>query len=126
MMRITFAIATKDNTVRFSAVSDRGYRIRVPAVDLCQYGFHFWIAQLVFGVPPIKRAQRFIERIVGLFRFGDQAQSKLMYKPRFGSSIGRRVSRFLAPLQKTLGVSERTFLLRITSDWKKENLRLNF
>ena len=77
---------------------------RVPSVDLCQHGFHFWIARLVFRIPPIKRAQRFIERIVGLFRFGDQTQSKLMHEPRIGSRIAGRIDRFLAPLQKTLRV----------------------
>jgi hypothetical protein len=75
-MRIAFAIDPEHNSVCI------WLRIGVPAVDLCQHGFHFWIAQLVFGVPPVERAQWFIERIVGFFRFGDQAQSKLMHKPR--------------------------------------------
>src|SRR5437867_6149605 len=99
---------------------------RIPAVDFCQHGFHFWIARLVFGIPPIERAQRFIERIVGLFGFIDQAQSKLMHKPRLGSSIARRVNRFLTPLQKTLRVGERAFLFRMPRRWKKKNFGLDF
>src|SRR5206468_10954661 len=104
VMRIAFAIDTEHDSVTPAGVTASGYsgvRIRVPAVDFCQHGFHFWIAQLVFEVPPVKRAQRLIKRIVRLFRFGDQAQSKLMYKPRLRSRIARRVNRFLAPLQKT-------------------------
>src|SRR5438874_2125237 len=119
-MRIPCAIDAENNSICSWLRSD------VPAVDLCQYGFHLWIAQLVFGVPPVKRAQRFIERIVGLFRFGDQAQSKLMHKPRFGSSIAGRINSFLTPLQKTLRVSERAFLFRMPCRWKKKNFRLDF
>src|SRR5438094_3996932 len=73
VMRIPFAIDTENNSVILLFCSwtlDVGrwafgvFLIlkRVPAVDLCQYGFHFWIAQLVVGVPPVKRAQRLIER----------------------------------------------------------------
>ena len=85
-MRIAGAIDTEHDALIPAGVTDPGYRIRVPAINLCQHSFHFWIAQLVLGVPPVKRPQGFIERIVGLFRFDDQAQSKLMYKPRFRSS----------------------------------------
>src|SRR5437870_8531867 len=61
VMQIAFAIDTEHDSVC------GGLRSGVPAVDLCQYRLHFWIAQLVFVVPPVKRAQRIIERIVGLF-----------------------------------------------------------
>ena len=36
----------------------------VPAVDLGEHGFHLRIAQVIFGVPPIQRAQWLVERIV--------------------------------------------------------------
>src|SRR6266478_9659253 len=71
---------------------------RVPAVDFCQHGFHFWIAQLVFWVPPVKRAQRLIEGITRLFRFCDQTHSELMHEPTFGARIARWIDCFLAPL----------------------------
>src|SRR5439155_6296711 len=102
------------------------YRIRITAVEYSQHSYHFWNDQLVYAIPPVKRAQWLIERIVRLFRFGDQAQSKLMHKPRLGSSIARRVNRFLAPLQKTLRVGERAFLFRMSRRWKKKNFRLDF
>ena len=99
---------------------------RVPSVDLRQHGFHFWIAQFVFRVPPVKRAQRFIERIVRLLRLRNETQSELMHEPRVGSSIAGRINRFLAPLQKPLRVCERACLFRVPSRWKKENFRVDF
>ena len=36
----------------------------VPAVDLGEHGLHLRIAQVIFRVPPIQRAQRLVERIV--------------------------------------------------------------
>src|SRR4029453_16093403 len=108
MMWITFAIDTQDDPLRI------WLRSGVPAVDLRQHRFHLWIAQLVFRVPPVKRTQWFVERIVGVFRFGNETQAKLMHKPRIGSSITGRVNCFLTPLQKTLRVGERAFLFRVT------------
>src|SRR5205823_598809 len=78
VMRLAFAVDIEHDSLCV------WLRSRVPAVDLCQDGFHFGIAQLVFGVPPIKRVQRLIEQVLRLFCFGNQTQSKLMYKPRFG------------------------------------------
>src|SRR5207237_9775528 len=101
-------------------------RVRVPTVDLGQHGFHFWIAMLVFGVPPVERAQWFIDWIVGFLCFADQAQSKLMHEPSFRSCVTRRVNRFLAPLQKTLCVSKGAFFFSVTPRWKKEHFRLDF
>src|SRR5438270_2953499 len=133
VMRIAIAIETENNAVvptgvtdpsYNSAVSDRGYRVGVPAINLGQYGFHSWIAQLVFRVPPVQRAQRFVERIVGLFRFRNETQSELMHEPGIGSSIARRIDRFLAPLQKSLRVGECAFFFRVTGRRKKKNFRL--
>ena len=101
-------------------------KIGVPTIDLRQHGFHLRIAQLVFRIPPIERAQRFIERIVRLFRFGDQAQRELMHEPRFGSRVARRIDRFLAPLQHALRLRERAFLFRVTGRGKKKNFRFDF
>src|SRR6266481_7238649 len=98
---------------------------RVPAVDLCQDGFHFWIARLVFGIPPIECAQGFIERIVGLFRFGDQAQSELMHEPCLGARVARRIDSFLSPLQHALCLCEGAFLFGMTRRWKKEDFCLD-
>jgi len=38
-----------------------GLRFGVPTVDLRQDRFHFRIAQFVFRIPPVQRAQRFVE-----------------------------------------------------------------
>src|SRR5215510_8993254 len=108
MMRIVFAIDTEHDSI------GTRLRSRVPAVDLCQHGFHFWIAQLVFWVPPVKRTQRFIERIVRLFCFRDKAQCKLMHEPRVRSRIPRWIDSFLAPLQHALRLSERALLFGVT------------
>src|SRR4029077_19050508 len=93
-MRIPCAIDTENNSVILLFCSwtlDVGRWAlgvflmlkRVPAVDLCQYGFNFWMARLGCRIPPIECAQRFIERIVGLFRFGNETQSQLMHEPPF-------------------------------------------
>src|SRR5207244_12565380 len=72
VMRTASAIETEHDSVCV------GLSIRVPAVDLCQYGFHFWITQLVVRVPPVERAQRFVYGVGGLLYFGDQTQGELM------------------------------------------------
>ena len=64
-MRIAFTIDTaKENAFARAGVSARGYRFGFPAVDLRQHRFHFRLAELIFRIPPIERAQRLIERIV--------------------------------------------------------------
>ena len=49
-----------------------------------------------------------------------------MNEPVVGSTIARRIDRFFAPLQQSLRVGERAFLLRVASRGKKENFRLDF
>src|SRR3982074_1234541 len=104
-MGIAFAIDTTEH----NAVGAR-LRVSVPTVDLCQHGFHVWFTVLIFWIPPIESAQRFIERTVRLFRLRDQPQSELMHEPSFGTRIARWFHRLLAPLQHTLRVGERAFL----------------
>jgi hypothetical protein len=119
---------TEHDPIAAAGVTACGYsgmRIFVPSVDLCEHGFHFWIARLVFRIPPIECAQRFIERIVGLFRFGDQAQSELMHEPRLGARVARRIDSFLAPLQHALRLCEGAFPFGMTRRWKKKNLRFD-
>src|SRR6266481_5439732 len=116
VMRIPCAIDAENDPIAAAGVTACGYsgmRICVPSVDLCQHGFHFWIARLVFRIPPIECAQRFIERIARLFRFGDQAQSELMHEPRLGARLARRIDSFLAPLQHALRLCEGAFLFRM-------------
>ena len=64
VMRIAIAIYTENDALAPTALSARGYRLRVPAVDLGEHSFHLRLAQFVLRIPPIERAQRFIERIV--------------------------------------------------------------
>src|SRR5215471_6801986 len=115
-MRIAFAIDTEHDSLRI------WLRSGVPAVDLCQHGFHLWIAQRVFGVPPVERAQRFIQRISRLFCFCNEPQRELMYKPPLRSRIARWIDRFLTPLKHALRLGERAFLFGVTRRRKKENL----
>jgi hypothetical protein len=97
-MRITFAIAPENDSVGAAGVNAAGYRVRVPAVDLGEHCLHFWLALRVLRIPPIERAQWFVDRVVRPFRFGDQTQCQLMNEPGVGSTIARRIDRFFAPL----------------------------
>src|SRR6266481_236653 len=119
VVRVAFAIETEHDSVCI------GLKIGVPAVDLSQYGFHFWITHLVFRVPPVERAQRFVYGVGRLLYFGDHTQGELMHEPPFRSRITWRVHRFLAPLQKTLRVGERAFLFRVTGSRKEEDFRID-
>src|ERR1700692_5107796 len=67
MMRSAIAINAENNSVGPAGVGDSGYRFSLPAIDLCDDGFHDWIAQLVLRIPPVERAQRFVDRIIRCF-----------------------------------------------------------
>src|SRR5262249_14247336 len=120
MMRIAVAIETENN-----AISIR-LRSGVPAVDLGEDGFHFWIAQLFFWVPPIERAPWLVEWIVRCIRLRNQTQRELMHKPRIGPTIARRIDCFFAPLQESLRVRECALLFGVTCRGEKENLSFDF
>ena len=68
-MRFTVAIVAENNPVIPAGVDAPGYRLRVPAIDLREHGFHLRIAQLILRIPPIERAQWLIERVVGSLAF---------------------------------------------------------
>src|SRR5438105_2129860 len=109
-MRIAFTIETEHDAIIQYGRGLRAATESVPAVNLRQDRFHFWIALFILRIPPVQRAQRFIEWISGLLRFCDKTQSKLMHEPRVGPSITGRIDCFLAPLQKTLRIGERACL----------------
>src|SRR5205814_876738 len=117
--------ATKENAVGATGVSAAGYRLRLPAINLSKDCLHFRLAECVLRIPPVERAQRFVHRIIGGPGFSDQPQGQLMNEPRVGPGITRWIDCFLAPLQKTLRVSERAFFFRMTSRRKEENFRFN-
>ena len=119
MVRFTVAIQTENN-----AVSMR-LRVGVPAVDLREYSFHLRLAQFVFRVPPIERAQRLVERIVRCFRLRDQTQRELMHEPCVGPTIARRLDCLFAPLQEPLRVCECAFLFGVTGRREEENFSLD-
>src|SRR5258707_961291 len=119
VMRPSIAIETKNDTISVRL------RIGVPAVDLREHSFHLRLAQFVFRVPPIERAQRLVERIVRCFRLRDQTQRELMHEPRIGPTIARRLNCLLAPLQKSLRVSECAFLFGVTGRREEENFSLD-
>jgi hypothetical protein len=65
VVRIAVAVnAAEENAVAPAAVGARGYRFGLPAVDLRQHRFHFWLAKLVFRIPPVERAKRLVDRII--------------------------------------------------------------
>src|SRR4030095_1839349 len=80
VMQQAFAILTKNNAI------SAGSGFCFPTVDLREYGFHFRLALLVLWVPPIERAQRFVDRIVGGPGFSNQSPNELMNKPCIGST----------------------------------------
>src|ERR1051326_2967043 len=98
MMRITIAVDAEHDALVPAAVRARGYSC-VPAVDLCEHGFHFWIALFVFRIPPVERAQRFVDRVIGTFCFRNQTQCQLMNEPRVRAAVAWWINGFLAPLQ---------------------------
>ena len=49
-----------------------------------------------------------------------------MHEPTFGARVAGRIDRFLSPLQKSLRVSERAFLFRVTGRREEKNFRLDF
>ena len=119
-MRIAFAIdAAEDDSIR------PWLWIGVPTVDFREHGFHVRFTVLIFRVPPIERAQRFIERIARLLRLRDQTQSELMHEPPIRARIVWWIHRFFTPLQKPLGVCECTFLLGVTSRREEEHFSLD-
>src|SRR3977135_1126219 len=92
-------------------------RIRGPDADLCQHRFHLRFTELIFGIPPVECAQRFIERIVRLLSLRDQTQRQPMHEPSLRACVAWRVDRFLAPLQHTLRLREGAFLFCVTRGW---------
>src|SRR5207247_1430226 len=82
------------------------------------------LAEFVRGIPPVERAQWFVDRVVRCFCFRLQAQCKLMNEPRVGATIPGRINGLLAPLQKPLRVGECPFLFGMTGGWEKENFCL--
>src|SRR5260370_24915632 len=74
--------------------------LSLPAVYLREHGFHFRLAMFVLRIPPIERAQRFVDRIVRLLRFRNQSQREMVHEPAFGSAIARGIDSFFTPLQK--------------------------
>src|SRR4029077_6734419 len=96
-----------------------------PAINLGEHGFHFWLADLVLGIPPIECAQRFIDWIMRSLRFGDQSQRELMNEPRVGTRIARGIDGFFAPLEKTLGVRERSLFFRVSGGGKEKYFRFD-
>src|SRR6266404_1894261 len=126
MMRIAVSIQTEDDAIPNTGAPAPGHRICGPTIDLGKHGFHLGFALSIVRVPPIESAQRFIDRIVRLLRFCDDAQSELMHEPSFRARVTWRIDRFLTPLQKTLGVSERALFFRMTRGREKKNFRLDF
>ena len=53
---------TEHNPMFLTGFGNFNTRIRVPAVDLSEHSFHLRIAEFILGIPPIERAQRFVER----------------------------------------------------------------
>src|SRR5436190_4402634 len=117
--------ATKENSVDGTDISAPGYRWRLPSIDLSKDCLHFRLAECVLRIPPVERAQRFVDRIIGSPGFSNQPQGQLMNEPCVGPRITRWIDCFLPPLQKTLRVRERPFFFRMTSRRKEENFRLN-
>src|SRR5712692_6486579 len=101
VMRPTLAIDAAEE----HAIGTR-LRFGLPAVYLSEHGFHFRLAMFVLRIPPIERAQRFVDWIVRLLRFRNQSQREVVHEPAFGSAITRRIDRFLTPLQKPLCIRE--------------------
>ena len=97
----------------------------LPAVDLREHGFHFRIAQFVFRIPPVERAQRLVDRIIRCFCLRDQTQRQLMNEPRIGATVPGRINGFFAPLQKSLRVGECAFLFSMAGRGEKENFSLD-
>src|SRR6202030_4156277 len=125
MMRFAIAINAENNSVGPAGVGDSGYRFSLPAIDLCEHGFHDWIAQLVLRIPPVERAQRFVDRIIRCFCLCDQTQRELMNEPRIGATIPGRINSLFAPLQKSLRIGECAFLFSVTGGREKENFSLD-
>ena len=126
MMRFSIAInPAKEDSLAPAAVGARGYRVRVPAVDLGEYGFHLRIAQFVFRIPPIQSSERLIEWVVRCVRLRNQTQGQLMHKPCIGSTIAWRVNSLFPPLQESLSVSECAFLFRVTGRREEKHFSLD-
>src|SRR5438094_5654269 len=56
MMRFSIAIVAENSSVTPAGVDAPGYRLRAPAIDFREHGFHLRIAQVIFWIPPIQRA----------------------------------------------------------------------
>src|SRR6266404_5458406 len=126
MMRFAIAIdATKQHAITIAAVSDAGYRFSLPTVNLGEHGFHVRIAQFIFRIPPVERAQRLVDWLISLFYFRFQAQRQLMNEPCVGATIPGRIDGFFTPLQQALCVGECAFLFSVTGGGEKENFRLD-
>src|SRR5436309_14359741 len=92
MMRFSIAInPAKEDSLAPAAVGARGYRVRVPAVDLGEYGFHLRIAEFVFRIPPIQGSEGLIELVVRCVRLRNHTQGQLLHKPCMRSTIAWRV-----------------------------------
>ena len=101
-----------------------------PRGSACEQTYGWWvcpeITMSILRIPPIERAQWFIERVVRLFRLRDKTQRELMHEPRFRARIPRRLDRFLSPLQHALRLRKRARLFRMTRGGKKKNLGFDF
>ena len=64
MMRIAISVETEYNPMLLTRVGNFNSRIRVPAVDFSEHSFHLRIAEFILRIPPIERAQRFVQGIV--------------------------------------------------------------
>ena len=118
-MRFALAIIAENDPVGV------GFRIRVPAVDLRQHGFHFRIAKLVLRIPPVECAKRGIDWVIGFFGFRDQTQRELVNEPGIRAGIAWWVHGFFAPLQKALSICECTILFGVTGCGEKEHFSLD-
>src|SRR6266516_5041966 len=72
VMRPTLAIDAAEE----HAIGPR-LRLGLPAGYLRQHCFYVWLAMFILRIPPIERAQRFVDRIVRLFCFCNQSQCEM-------------------------------------------------
>ena len=85
----------------------------VPAVDLGQHRLGVRLAFLVFGIPPVERAQRLVHRVVRSLGLGDEPLGELVDEPRLALGVAGRLDGLFAPLEQALGVGERPLLFDV-------------
>ena len=75
MMRFAIAIDAEHHAVGFQCGRGLSAPISLflatlphfqslPAVDFCEHGFHVRLAEIILRVPPVERAQRFVDWII--------------------------------------------------------------